>query len=356
MCVIIVKPKEGILTRKHLKEAFRVNSHGAGMMFADNGKLFIHKGFFGFRKFYGQYSKYQRQYPNSTFVLHFRIASSGLINVENCHPFQVQKGAGFCHNGIMSSLADKEHSDTYNFVTKVLNKLPTGFWHTDDINKKIQKCATSSNSKFVLMDYTGRYLIYNEGAGHWRAGCWYSNASYTITSYTYPQFGTTKDTMEESLEEYARTSIKRSHPDPKVIQLNPPNTDNGSACEDVDELMQQAANTALAVVPSARTTCVTRNYTSRPMIGTCFWCRETMPLEMKNKEYFHMGPGVGGIDIHNKCFAELQGMIQLKCLHCGSNINIPQSFMLTNEIHCEFCNTVMDWYESLDQLIDIYEE
>jgi predicted glutamine amidotransferase len=47
-------------------------------------------------------------------VVHFRLATHGMINEENCHPFHLGNDIYLMHNGICSGLGNDNHSDTYS--------------------------------------------------------------------------------------------------------------------------------------------------------------------------------------------------------------------------------------------------
>lgn len=184
ICIIIVRPPGKHLNRTELKEAFRINSDGAGLMYNDGDEIHIMKGWFGFRKFYKSFRALELKFPRSTFVIHMRIGTSGERNKANCHPFQVNKRVGFAHNGIMHSLGNKVRSDTKEFVEDVLCKLPDGWWDNKDVLAALSRCAVASGSKFVLLVGTGSYTIINASLGHWKSGCWYSNYSYVVVPKT----------------------------------------------------------------------------------------------------------------------------------------------------------------------------
>ena len=58
MCIIINKPKGIEMPSKEiLRNCFTRNSDGAGLMYALNGKVQIHKGFMTFDKFYEYLNK-----------------------------------------------------------------------------------------------------------------------------------------------------------------------------------------------------------------------------------------------------------------------------------------------------------
>ncbi len=178
MCIIIVKPPNTFVSRQELKEAFRVNGDGAGLMYNDNGQVKIFKGWFAFRKFYKRLRELERGLRHSTFVIHMRIGTSGERNSENCHPFRISPGLGFVHNGIMRTLGDKVRSDTREFAEDILCHLPDDWLHREEIVKVLERCATESYSKYVFLSGDGTVKIFNESAGHWKGGCWFSNHSY----------------------------------------------------------------------------------------------------------------------------------------------------------------------------------
>ena len=57
MCIAILKKNGHEISKQTLKNCFDSNPDGAGFMFADNGSLFIHKGFMNFDTFYKSYKK-----------------------------------------------------------------------------------------------------------------------------------------------------------------------------------------------------------------------------------------------------------------------------------------------------------
>jgi glutamine amidotransferase len=311
MCVIILKTPEGILTRKHIKEAFRVNSHGSGFMYAEKNRLYIQKGFFGFRKFFAAYSKAQQQHPKSTFVLHFRIASSGKVNVDNCHPFFVQSKAGFCHNGVLSNLAEKNYSDTYVLVRDYLNKLPDEWWYTQEIVDVVDDIAHKSSSKFVLLGTDGQYLIFNEGAGHWRAGCWYSNNSYTITSYTMDNFGMTADSCADSWVKYEDAKVNRLKITP-VVQ--------GCICTPHSQRKHfNKDDTPITYDPDEH---------------SCLLC-ET-PIELHELSVSVGDPKLE-VMFHKTCFTEIVGNLHVKCPYCSTSTPIRYSLSTEGKMECSCC-------------------
>ena len=92
MCVILVK-KKGIElpTKKVLKCCWERNPDGAGFMFNDYDKVVIMKGFMTFEEFYLRLQTANEFYhlKEKGLVIHFRIATSGLKDKGNCHPYPI---------------------------------------------------------------------------------------------------------------------------------------------------------------------------------------------------------------------------------------------------------------------------
>ena len=57
MCIAILKPEDKVLSKDTLEECWNSNPDGAGFMYAENGKLHIHKGLMSFSSFYRAYKK-----------------------------------------------------------------------------------------------------------------------------------------------------------------------------------------------------------------------------------------------------------------------------------------------------------
>src|ERR1041385_705405 len=102
MCICLFKPKNVIITKKVLKTCFENNPHGAGMAYASNDgeKVIIDKGYFHFREFWKKFHAIQE---NKAMLVHFRVATSGVINKKNCHPWKVDEQHALIHNGTVAN-------------------------------------------------------------------------------------------------------------------------------------------------------------------------------------------------------------------------------------------------------------
>ena len=203
LCIaILVRPGSNI-SDESLKICYANNPDGMGFTYVRTDitgvrKLIIKKTM-DFDIFMRQFKRARKYNPESPFLIHFRIATHGTVNKFNCHPFRINKNMTFIHNGIINGVGvDKLKSDTQLFNDKVLKVLPKGWDKLDGVTLLIEKFIVGS--KLLTLDIDGVVNIYNESAGHWKEGVWYSNHSYSykrgaVTVYTYEptKYGTKKD-------------------------------------------------------------------------------------------------------------------------------------------------------------------
>lgn len=187
MCIAILKPKGQTLSITDLEECWGNNPHGAGLMYAENGKLIIRKGWMKWRNFKRAWER--GSYTEKTVALHFRISTGGNIDQANCHPHLIVPSVAVVHNGIFTDkdipIIDKNYSDTCHFV-RMLRELGDPHFLTDkDTRKWIEK--VSLGSKLIFMGSDGSWEIVNAKEGTWDKGCWYSNDTYKYPMYSFSQ-------------------------------------------------------------------------------------------------------------------------------------------------------------------------
>ena len=182
MCVAIVKPNYVQISKQLLKSYWKCNSDGAGFMWAQDNCLNIRKGFFRFKDFWNEYrntvlSKGFRY----DVVLHLRIATSGAVDIRNCHPIKVNENLAVVHNGVIMDIPRSDiTSDTVEFA-EMLSTLPEDFLQNKFIMELISKYI--GDSKLVFMDNKGNITIVNEKKGYWENNCWFSSKPYAYTNF-----------------------------------------------------------------------------------------------------------------------------------------------------------------------------
>lgn len=199
MCIAIMKSENKKINKTTLQRCYDSNPDGAGFMFAADKKLTVKKGYFTFKEFYKDYKPHE----NKQVLLHFRIKTHGPIDKNNCHPFLVNSGLGFIHNGIISGYGDNKQSDTIDFNKSILQKIVSKHGNMGLFDDPMVELIENviGYSKLVFLDRHGNYRIMNEDKGHWNNGVWYSNNSYkkpepvTYTGYDWSKQGTHRTSL-----------------------------------------------------------------------------------------------------------------------------------------------------------------
>ena len=202
MCIIIYKPEDKRLEKDTIVDSFYNNSDGAGFI-AWNSKdntLVMKKGFFSAYSFIEEFEPYK----DWRSLLHFRIATHGLKNKENCHPFMVNENLGFVHNGIIKiDIRDSRFSDTWYFnyyLQSVLRKDPE-IWDRERFESILKEHKDAlSWSKVAFIDNYGSVVIHNQERGIWDGGCWFSNGTYKSYTTSWPQYKDDEDSMGSLLD------------------------------------------------------------------------------------------------------------------------------------------------------------
>lgn len=209
MCIALYKPAENIISKDILAQCFKANSDGAGFMYVEDKQLHVQKGFFKFDDFYEAYKEHEHKQA----VLHFRIKTHGPISTDNCHPFNINKGLGFVHNGIISGFGSTDHSDTRDFNTKILQPLVAKWGNLSLFQPAIKELveARIGYSKLIFLDRHGNYDIFNESKGTWDNGVWYSNTSYKPVDTTWYSQKKVSDTSTSTSYKAPSALVRNSH-------------------------------------------------------------------------------------------------------------------------------------------------
>ena len=169
MCIICVS-KSGVRQPSDitLRAMFRRNPHGAGYMYARDGKVTIHKGFMNIEDFLAAVHAEQFT-PQDSVVYHFRISTQAGVNAAMTHPFPLSNQprmmraldltcrCGIAHNGIIRLTSDpdnKRYSDTAIFITDYLSQyiLRPSDLHRDELLNAIGRLI---QSKMAILDDSG---------------------------------------------------------------------------------------------------------------------------------------------------------------------------------------------------------
>lgn len=192
MCIICVS-KSGIQqpSESAIRAMFRRNPHGAGYMFARDGKVTIHKGFMNPKEYIRAINNEHFTAEDSV-VYHFRISTQAGVNPEMTHPFPLSNQparmraldltcrCGIAHNGIIRMTTDptnERYSDTAIFITDYLARMVR---KSSDLRNQalLDRIYFMARSKFAIMDSGGYIATIGEFIDD--HGLLFSNNSYEI--------------------------------------------------------------------------------------------------------------------------------------------------------------------------------
>ena len=221
MCIIVAKAKGiSMPERELLRTCFTNNSDGAGIMWNNDGKVYIRKGFMEW-EFFNAFLKElstQINLKDTGVVCHFRITTHGKTSPQNCHPFPISNkirnlkmlnlttDVGVMHNGIIPIKAIHNLSDTQTYILKRLyniKKASPGFLENKCTMSQIEN---EIGSKMAFLTSDGS--IYTIGKFVEQEGVLYSNKSFEerfLYSYNwlkYDDFWSSVSSKKDAQDEY----------------------------------------------------------------------------------------------------------------------------------------------------------
>lgn len=169
-----------MLSHEDALDCFGANPDGAGYAFVDGeGKLQTRKGYDTFKAFWAAYFKSFTEFgQDSPFLIHFRIATKGVVGYANCHPYDIVTGkSAVIHNGVLWS---GSRSDPISDTQELVNACKEQFANEEWVEANKGKIATiiGYGNKLAFLYDTKKFVIVNELAGDWNdAGktIWFSN-------------------------------------------------------------------------------------------------------------------------------------------------------------------------------------
>lgn len=231
MCIILTC-EPGVRPDFDLVETcFWNNPDGAGLMWIENGKVQVSKGYTDENELFKMIEDVPK---NSRLVIHMRIATSGGIDVGTCHPFPIcndletlheadwECDAAIAHNGIIAGMktdAKLGISDTVRFVSTIVNDLYTKNGINKSVCRRIKRAAPGN--RFAVMTSNGKVRRLGDGwetvtkgihasNSSWRYDRWatkWSKWSYTPSTYTTSTNGNNLGTWGKSNDDWMNDEV-----------------------------------------------------------------------------------------------------------------------------------------------------
>ena len=200
MCLLTLMPKDVTISYEKASRSARSNPDGFGFaIHVGNAILTDHD--MDFERLWTRFTN-ARKIQSGPAMFHFRIATHGNLDTDNCHPFYIGEDTQSVigHNGILPIPVPvgESRSDSRLFAEIVLPHCG-GVERLDDeiFFKELE--SWSRGSKMVIMTVNpatkADWYIVNEQDGHWGKDLvWYSNYSYIPYVYTTYPYGSMYDT------------------------------------------------------------------------------------------------------------------------------------------------------------------
>lgn len=191
MCLLHTHHADTKLSDAWIEDFWGYNSDGVGVMYSeadDEGRpqLVVMKGLP--KSAAEAIAFYKEHIKGRECVVHWRMATHGDIDFDNCHPYEVlpmdsQHPMYMMHNGVLrcGNHRDRTKSDTWHYVQDYLKPLldPEKGGNPDLAFKEpfidILGDSIGGSNKFAFMDYAGNISIINRHDGVEWNGMWLSN-------------------------------------------------------------------------------------------------------------------------------------------------------------------------------------
>lgn len=196
MCIIIYSNDGKQIKEQILKNCFRNNPNGAGIMWKTkySDKVNIIKGLMTYEQLKAAYDAIGKV---RELAIHCRIATSGKINSKTCHPFPLRNtpskmtrsrdttNVGVMHNGVIPFCTPEgginaKYSDTMEFTANILYPI------RNELDSPVIQTLLeeSTSSRLLIMRQNAETIM----LGHWvqDEGLFFSNSTYkTVKAYYY---------------------------------------------------------------------------------------------------------------------------------------------------------------------------
>lgn len=199
MCIIFYNERGVKYQERELRNAFRTNDDGVGLMWVENGKVQTFHGMLTEERLV----KMMKDFEGIPHALHLRFATNGPPCKELCHPFKATPDEGadqavwLMHNGVLfehGQRAQDHESDTLVFARDRAEDVAmiggsTDIFFDDAYIEYLEKIISSDRMIFLRDD--GSVSILNPQAWHHDkdTGIWYSNRYSVADRPRYTSYG-----------------------------------------------------------------------------------------------------------------------------------------------------------------------
>lgn len=186
MCMLTYFPGGVLPDAAALANGAEMNPHGHGYAVVTEQGIVVGKSF-DFEESLDKFTCLRREHPAGPALFHSRFRTHGKTSEANIHPFKVQLRSTtvLAHNGILPSSVQpsrrQKKSDTRIFAEDCLGKSIPDWFDDDSVRSALERWLGPWNKVVVLTvdpRYAKQSYLFNENAGIWEDGIWYSNSDF----------------------------------------------------------------------------------------------------------------------------------------------------------------------------------
>ncbi|MFE3757895.1 class II glutamine amidotransferase [Nocardia tengchongensis] len=185
MCLLTFFPPRVTPELSALRNGTRVNRDGHGFAVVTGDGVLVGRGMDA-EEVLDDFTAVRARHPDRPALFHSRYATHGAVSIDNCHPFRLgrDRRTVLAHNGVLPRRVRPApydpRSDTRIAAETYLPDMPFGSFDTDHGRRGLQSWLGASKLVILTADpaFEQDAYIFNESAGIWDGGIWYSNPGY----------------------------------------------------------------------------------------------------------------------------------------------------------------------------------
>ncbi|MFE3060514.1 class II glutamine amidotransferase [Nocardia sp. NPDC059239] len=168
-----------------LRNGARVNKDGHGFAVVTETGLLVGRGMDA-EEVLDEFAVARGRYPDRPALFHSRYATHGAVSIDNCHPFRLgrDRRTVLAHNGVLPRRVRPApydpRSDTRIAAGTYLPHMPFGPLDSTQGRRGLESWLGASKLVILTVDpsFAQNAYVFNELAGIWDDGIWYSNPGY----------------------------------------------------------------------------------------------------------------------------------------------------------------------------------
>lgn len=244
MCLLVVCDAGSTPSREELLQGACRNPDGFGFAIMAEGGI-ISERTMSAKKSIDRFLELRAQYPDSYAMWHCRIATQGVKNEGNCHPFQVggDSRTYLAHNGMLSlpMYEDDRRSDTRLFAEEVLPAMGgVAALDNPQVYHILEKWAVGSKIVVMTVDPAAKFNLYilNEKSGEWDKDgvCWSNTYHRPVPEKPYYARNYTSAYDSDYYKTHKWNNVTRSYEPIEGVVLAPKELPMKTSLTDDDNL------------------------------------------------------------------------------------------------------------------------